>query len=72
MLYYVTWEGIPIIDYPLRKRMLPDIKVTMMFVDFKSIVSCRHIVIDSKKIFKWIDLVYHYHVHCASPMQQTW
>jgi len=33
-LYYVNWEGVPIIDYLLRKRMFPDIEVTVMFVEF--------------------------------------
>jgi len=48
-IYYVTWMGVSVIDDPLRKRMLPDFKVAMMFIDFKTVVSCQHIVIDSKK-----------------------
>ena len=29
--------------------MLPDIKVAMMLIDFKTAVSCRRVVIDCKK-----------------------
>ena len=34
-VYYVTWKGIPVIDDSLRKRMLSDIKVAMIFINFR-------------------------------------
>ena len=33
--------------------MFPGIKVTILFVNFKSIVSCGHVIIDRKEFLKW-------------------